>query len=98
MCYVSDITVVQRTFFVFHVKDSCLIQMGVLGSRFPYLLPSVCTSVFAVAVLIASFQLPVCTSRTEVLQFNAGLGFRFSGRPPFKELQFFFYHERPSIF
>ncbi|KAH9571136.1 hypothetical protein CY35_02G077200 [Sphagnum magellanicum] len=40
------------------LKYPDLFPKGSLYDMFPYLLPSVCTSVFAVAVLIASFQLP----------------------------------------
>ncbi|CAK9217602.1 unnamed protein product [Sphagnum troendelagicum] len=40
------------------IKYPDLFPKGSLYDMFPYLLPSVCTSVFAVAVLIASFQLP----------------------------------------
>ncbi len=35
-------------------------NVGAGGNRFPYLLPSLCNTVFAIGVLFISFQLPVC--------------------------------------
>jgi hypothetical protein len=35
-------------------------NVGAGGNSFPYLLPSLCNTVFAIGVLFISFQLPVC--------------------------------------
>jgi hypothetical protein len=35
-------------------------NVGDGGNSFPYLLPSLCNTVFAIGVLFISFQLPVC--------------------------------------